>query len=60
MIVDQKVNKSFVGVFLIDNDINGTQLAVSKKPTLIKRLIFYYLLGWKWVDVKKLKKNDIR
>jgi len=32
MIVDQKLNKQFVGVYLIDGGIDGTQLATTVKP----------------------------
>jgi len=32
MIVDQKLNKGFMGVYLIDGSIDGTQLATTIKP----------------------------
>ena len=32
MIVDQKLNRQFVGVYLIDGDKEGTQLATTSKP----------------------------
>ncbi|MFW6242695.1 MAG: hypothetical protein ACOC2W_00890 [bacterium] len=56
MIVDQKLKKSFVGVYLIDNDINGVQLATTKKPSKLNRFFAKLLLGWKWVSVSELKK----
>ena len=45
MIVDQKLNKQFVGVYLIDNGtVDGTQLATTSKPNwfriLMTRLVF--------------------
>jgi hypothetical protein len=55
MIVDQKINKQFVGVYLIDNKIDGTQLATTIKPNWFRRLMTNWFLGWKWIDVKKLK-----
>jgi hypothetical protein len=58
MIVDQKVNKQFVGVYLIDNgDITGTQLATSIRPNWFRRLATKLFLGWKWIDIKDLKSN---
>lgn len=57
MIVDQKVNKQFVGVYLIDGTIDGTQLATTNKPSQFKRLMTRWLIGWKWISVKQLKKN---
>lgn len=55
MIVDQKLNKQFVGVYLIDGDIEGTQLATTVKPSGFRILMTKWLLGWKWVSIKKLK-----
>lgn len=58
MIVDQKVNKPFVGAYLIDGDVNGTQLTVTKAPSKLQRFFFRILLGWKWASLKELKKKD--
>jgi len=55
MITDQKVKKSFVGAFLIDGLLNGTQLATTKKPNLFRRIFIRLFLGWRWVSLKKLK-----
>ncbi len=55
MIVDQKINKQFVGVYLIDGNVNGVQLATTVKPNLFRRIIINLLFGWKWIDIKKLK-----
>lgn len=55
MIVDQKINKQFVGVYLIDGDIEGIQLATCAKPNWFRRLITKWLIGWKWISVKELK-----
>lgn len=57
MIVDQKLKKSFVGVYLVDNDINGVQFATTKKPNLFRRVMTYLLLGWKWINIEELKKQ---
>lgn len=55
MIVDQKVNKQFVGIYLIDNgDITGTQFATTVQPNWFRRLMAHWLLGWKWISIKKL------
>jgi len=55
MIVDQKLNKQFVGIYLIDGDIDGTQLATTIKPNWFRILITKWFLGWKWISIKKLK-----
>ncbi len=55
MIVDQKLNKQFVGVYLIDGSVDGTQLATTSKPTWFKRVMTNWLIGWRWVDISKLK-----
>jgi hypothetical protein len=56
MIVDQKINKQFLGVYLIDNgDLNGTQLATTVKPNWFRILMTRWLLGWKWINIKELK-----
>lgn len=55
MIVDQKVNKQFLGVYLIDGYKEGTQIATSIKPNWFKRLMSSWLLGWKWISIKELK-----
>jgi len=58
MIVDQKLNKQFVGVYLIDGDIEGTQLATTVKPNWFRILMTKWFLGWKWISIKKLKLNQ--
>ncbi len=56
MIVDQKLNKQFVGVYLIDNgDLEGTQLATTIKPSGFRLLATRLFLGWKWISIKELK-----
>lgn len=56
MIVDQKLNKQFVGVYLIDNGtVDGTQLATTSKPSGFRILMTRWLLGWKWISIKELK-----
>lgn len=55
MIVDQKLNKQFVGVYLIDGSIDGTQLATTSKPNWFRRLMTKWLVGWKWLDISHLK-----
>lgn len=55
MIVDQKLNKPFVGVYLIDGNKDGTQLATTSKPNWFRRTCTKLFLGWKWIDIKKLK-----
>jgi len=57
MIVDQKINKEFVGAFLIDGDMSGTKLAVSKKPNMVRRFFMFLLLGWKWVELHDMKQK---
>jgi len=55
MIVDQKLNKQFVGVYLIDGTIDGTQLATTSKPTWFKKFATKLFLGWKWISISELK-----
>ena len=55
MITDQKLNKQFVGVYLIDGDIDGTQLATTVKPNWFRILTTRWFLGWKWISIKNLK-----
>ena len=57
MIVDQKVNKQFIGVYLIDGDKEGTQLATTLKPNWFRKACTRLFLGWKWINIKKLKEN---
>jgi len=56
MIVDQKLNKSVVGVYLMDRIVDGMQLATSSRPNWFRRVMIRILFGWKWVTIKKLKK----
>ena len=55
MIVDQKLNKQFAGVYLIDGVIDGTQLATTVKPNWFRILTTKWFLGWKWISVTELK-----
>ncbi len=55
MIVDQKLNRQFVGVYLIDGSIEGTQLATTIKPNWFRRVTTRLFMGWKWVSIKQLK-----
>ena len=55
MIVDQKINKQFVGVYLIDGNIDGIQLATTTKPNWFRRVMTRLFLGWKWMCIKDLK-----
>jgi hypothetical protein len=51
MIVDQKLNRQFVGVYLVE----GTQLATTIKPNWFRRIATRLFIGWKWVSIKQLK-----
>jgi hypothetical protein len=42
-------------VYLIDGNVNGTQMATTSKPNLVRKILTRLILGWKWVNVKKLK-----
>lgn len=55
MIVDQKLNKQFVGVYLIDGSIDGTQLATTSKPNWFRRVMTRLFVGWRWLDISHLK-----
>lgn len=59
MIVDQKINKQFVGVYLVDGNIDGTQLATTIKPNWFRRYLTQLVLGWKWISIKELKAMEI-
>lgn len=56
MILDQKTKKAIVGVYLIDGDLEGSQLATTRKPNGFKRFLIGVLLGWEWVSIETLKK----
>lgn len=58
MIVDSKVNKGFVGAYLIDGELSGSQLGVTKKPTWLQRFLTRIVLGWKWADLNELKRKE--
>lgn len=55
MILDQKLNRQLIGVYLIDGDVDGTKFAISSKPNWFRRMMVRLLLGWRWMDIKKLK-----
>ena len=56
MIADQKINKGFIGVFLMDGNIDGTKLALTTKPNAFRRFLIKLILGWKWIDINQLIK----
>lgn len=53
--VNQKLNKLFVGIYLIDDDKEGTQLATTSKPNWFRRLYARIFLDWEWVGINELK-----
>jgi len=55
MIVDQKLNKGFAGVYLIDGEFDGTQLATTVKPNWFRRVMIRLFIGWKWISILRLK-----
>lgn len=55
MIVDQKLIKQIAGIYLIDNNLDGTQLATTMKPNLFRRIFIWLFIGWKWISIKELK-----
>ena len=55
MITDQKIKRGFVGAYLLDGDLEGTKLAITRRPTGIQRFFTWLLLGWKWANLKDLK-----
>ena len=57
MIIDQKINKQIVGVYLIDKKIDGVQLSTTTKPNWLRRQLTQLFFGWKWISVDKLKKQ---
>lgn len=57
MIVDHKIKKQVIGGYLIDGDVSGVKLGTSNKPNLIRRIFVFLLLGWKWVDIEKIKER---
>lgn len=60
MIVDQKLLKQIIGVYLIDRDIDGTQLATSRKPNFFQVFMMRIFLGWKWISIVNLKKKEAK
>jgi hypothetical protein len=57
MIVDQKSNKQIVGIYLIDGDMEGSQLATTIQPSWFRIVTIRIFLGWKWINIKDLKKK---
>jgi len=57
MIVDQKLNRPFIGVYLVDGDKEGTQLGTTSRPNWFRRLFTWLFLGWRWISIKKLKED---
>jgi hypothetical protein len=55
MIVDQKLNRQFVGVYLIDGDKEGTQLATTSKPNWFRRTMANLFFGLRWIDYPQPK-----
>jgi hypothetical protein len=55
MIVDQKVNKQYAGVYLLDGCVDGAQLATIKKKNGFQKVCARLFLGWVWVSIPKLK-----
>lgn len=55
MIVDQKVNKQYAGVYLLDGTIDGVQLGTIKKKNAFRRITTRLFLGWRWISIKELK-----
>jgi hypothetical protein len=60
MIVDGKVNKGFVGVYLIDGTLDGAQLATTEEPTKFKKRMVKWFLGWTWISIKELKEKTLK
>lgn len=57
MIVDQKIKKKFIGVYLIDGNVDGIQLATTTEPSWLKKKLTKLILGWEWVNIIKLNSN---
>lgn len=56
MITDQKVNKTYIGVYVLDSDKNNSvKIAVTHKPNLFRRFFTWMFLGWKWISIEELK-----
>lgn len=53
MIVDKKVDKQYVGFYLIDNSQDGVKIATTKKPNLFNRIMFRIFFGWSWKKINK-------
>lgn len=57
MIVDQKISKKIVGVFLLDKEIDGSKLALTKEPSKLNKFFIRLFFGWKWIPIKNIKKK---
>ena len=51
MIVDKNLTTKIIGTY----NINGIQLATSNKPNIIRRILIYLILGWKWNKINNKK-----
>lgn len=58
MIINNKTNRCFVGAFLIDGDLEGTKLTVTKKPNVFRIFFTWLFLGWKWISIEEMKRKS--
>lgn len=56
MLIDQKIKKSFIGVYLIDNSPTGVALATTKKPNWFRKIFIKIFLGWEYLSISEYKK----
>lgn len=54
MIKDQKATGGIKGVYLLDGEINGTQIAVSKSPNKFRRFLIKLFFGWGFATIDEL------
>jgi hypothetical protein len=57
MITDQKSNGKIVGVYVIGDLIDGTQIGVPYKPNALRKFFTWLFMGWKWYSIPKLKEE---
>ena len=57
MIKDQQLKKGLAGAILLDGGLDGSKLALAKRPSGWQRFWMRLLFGWKWATLKDLKTN---
>lgn len=50
-----KASKKYVGIYLVDGTVDGTQILTTTKPSWFRRMFVRVFLGWKWMTINNFK-----